>query len=106
VPTVDIFAAGVAAPLFDAVSFRQSGGYVSVPGGTYTLDVRLDATGITALSGAFTFENNKVYTIFAMGSLAGQNVSAVQITDAVPTPGAAAMLGLGGLMAARRRRSR
>lgn len=105
VPTVDIFPTGGSTPLFDAISFRQSGGYITVPGGTYNLDVRLDASGATALSGAFSFENNKVYTIFAMGSLAQQNVQAVLITDAVPTPGVAAAL-LGGLaIAARRRRS-
>lgn len=106
VPTVDIFAAGVAAPLFDAVSFRQSGGYVEVPGGTFDLSVRLDSNGATALSvPGVTLQNNRVYTIFAMGSLQGQNVQAVLVTDAIPTPGVAGTL-LGGLALACRRRRR
>lgn len=104
-PTVDIFAVGVADPLFNAVSFRQSGGYVAVPGGTYDLEVRLDQGGGLALAvPGLTVQNGFVYTIFAMGSVAGGTLSAVPFVDAVPGPGSAGLLALAGLFAARCRR--
>lgn len=104
-PTVDIFAAGVPAPLFDAVSFRESGGYIAVPGGTYDLEVRLDQGGGVALSvPGLTVQNGLVYTIFAMGSVADGTLQAVPVIDAVPAPASAGLLALAGVVAARRRR--
>ncbi|MDX2132880.1 MAG: DUF4397 domain-containing protein [Planctomycetota bacterium] len=105
VPTVDIFAAGGVNPLFDAVSFGTSGGYIEVPAGSYDLEVRLDAGGATALSvPGVGLSAGTVYTIWAMGSLQGGNVQAVVTVDAVPAPGAAALAAMGGLVAMRRRR--
>ncbi len=81
-PTVDVFAAGIADPLFDAVSFTESGGYISVPAGTYDLEVRLDDGGGLALSvPGVMVETGKVYTIFAMGSAA---MDAMEPLQAVP----------------------
>ncbi len=104
-PTVDIFAVGVTDPLFNAVSFRESGGYIAVPGGSYDLEVRLDQGGALALSvPGLSVQNGFVYTIFAMGSAAGGTLQAVPFVDAVPTPASAGMFALAGLLAARRRR--
>ncbi len=104
-PTVDIFAAGGVDPLFDAISFRGVGDYISVPAGTYDLEVRLDAGGALALPvPGLTLEAGTVYTVFAMGSVAGGTLQAVPVVDAIPAPGSLALLGLGGLAAMRRRR--
>ncbi|MFN7019945.1 MAG: DUF4397 domain-containing protein [Phycisphaerales bacterium] len=105
VPTVDITTAGGGSVLFNAVSFGNSGGYISVPGGTYDLDVRLDSNNALALPvPGVTLDAGKVYTIFAMGALSSQNVQAVVLTDAVPTPGAGTLLAMAGLLTLRRRR--
>lgn len=105
-PTVDIFANDGMMPLFDAVSFSESGGYQSVAGGTYDLDVRLDSDGQNVLSVPnVMLENGFVYTIFAMGSAVEGTLQAVVFVDAaIPAPGALALLGVAGLCGSRRRR--
>jgi hypothetical protein len=104
VPTVDVFAEGLATPLFDAVTFGNSGGYVSVDPGSYNLQVRLDSNGAAALDvPGVQLQAGNVYTIFAMGALSSNSVQAVAIRD-IPAPGAAALLPLAGLAAFRRRR--
>lgn len=104
-PAVDIFAIGLGTPLFDAISFRGVGDYLSVPGGTYDLDVRLDSSGVSVLPvPGLSVQNGFTYTIFAMGSVAGGTLQAVPFVDAVPAPGAASLLALAGVLAARRRR--
>lgn len=105
-PAVDIALAG-GAVLFGNVSFKGVGDYLSVPGGTYDLEVRLAGTDTVVLPiGPVTFSNNTVYTAWAMGLVdnLGTPLRAVVTVDAVPAPGSLAMLGLGGLLAARRRR--
>lgn len=104
-PAVDIFAIGLGTPLFDAISFRGVGDYITVPGGTYDLDVRLDSNGVSVLPvPGLSVQNGFTYTIFAMGSVAGGTLQAVPFVDAVPAPGAASLLALAGVFAARRRR--
>lgn len=106
VPGVDIFVAGGVDPIFNAVTFTNSGGYIEVPAGSYDLEVRLNDGGALALSvPGVGLEAGTVYTIWAMGALRDQNVQAVVTVDAIPAPGAAALLGLGGLLIARRRRA-
>lgn len=103
-PTVDVGLAG-GATLFDAVNFRDSGGYISVPGGVYDLEVRLDADDSVVLPlPGIAVDNGAVYTVFAMGSVAGGDLQAVIAVDVIPAPSSLALLGLGGLLAARRRR--
>lgn len=106
-PAVDIALAGGGAVLFPNVSFGNSGGYISVPGGTYNLEVRLAGTSTVVLpvSGLSVF-NNTVSTVWAMGLVGNQAtpLQAVVTPDAIPAPGALALLGFGGLLASRRRR--
>lgn len=106
-PAVDIFAAGVPDALFSGVEFGESGGYIEVPGNTYDLEVRLSDTGALALEvPGVSVDNGSVYSIFAMGSVAGETLQAVPFLDAViPAPGTIALLGMGGLLAIRRRRA-
>lgn len=104
-PAVDIRVAGGGPTLFADVSFQGVGDYVSVPGGSYDLEVVVAGTDDVALSlPGFSVNNNTVYTVFATGLLADGSLNAVATVDAVPAPGALALLGLGGLAAARRRR--
>lgn len=57
--------------LFSNVSFGRSGGYITVPAGTYPLDVRLAGTSTIALSlGDITLKGGQTYSAFAVG-LAG-----------------------------------
>lgn len=106
-PAVDIFAAGVPDALFSGVEFGESGGYIEVPGNTYDLEVRLSDTGALALEvPGVTVEDGSVYSIFALGSVAGETLEAGLFLDAViPAPGTVALLSMGGLLAFRRRRA-
>lgn len=94
--------------LFGDVTFTENAGYISVPGGTYGLQVRLAGTSSVVLDiGNLNVNNGTVYSVFAMGLVGGlgaQALSAVTVVDAIPTPGALALLGVGGLIAVRRRR--
>lgn len=109
-PTVNIGVAGTSTLLFSNISFTQSGGYISVPGGTYKLDVRTIVNGspLTVPLPALTVNNNTVYTVWAMGLFGGSGAQAlgpVVTVDAIPTPGAAVVLAMAGVAAARRRRA-
>jgi hypothetical protein len=106
VPAVDVGLLS-GSVLFDNTAFGNAAdeGYINVPGGTYDLGVFLDSNNGLALPlPGITLQNNVVYTVFAMGSLAQGNVQAVIFVDQIPTPGAAALLGMGALVATRRRR--
>ncbi len=105
-PAVDIALAG-GDVLFSNVMFGTSGGYITVPGGSYNLDVRLAGTQTVVLSvPSLAVANNTVSTVWAMGLVGNQEtpLQAVVTLDAVPAPGAMALLGLGGVVASRRRR--
>lgn len=87
-PAVDIAVAGSAPdePLFNDIPFKGVGGYIEVPGGTYDLEVR-DETGNTVvlpLNGV-ALEAGAVYTVFAVGLLAGPpDLAPLLVMDAEP----------------------
>lgn len=67
-PTVDVAVTGETTPLFDAQDFRDATGFISVPAGTYDLEVRLDSDNSVVLPVAdVQLQAGKIYTIFAKG---------------------------------------
>lgn len=71
-PTVDITLED-GTTLYDDVAFGENGGYISLPAGTYTLQLR-DATGTDLLLtlAPLPVTGGNVYTLFAVGLLNGQ----------------------------------
>jgi len=107
-PAVDIAVAGGGPVLFGNISFSEVGDYLAVPGGMYDLEVRVANTSNVVLELAgLELMNNTVYSVFAMGFAGGDEpgLQAVLSIDAVPAPGALALLALGGLTLRSRRRS-
>lgn len=106
-PAVTVFAVGVAQPLFSNISFGNSGGYFTLPGGgTVTLEVRLASNNALALTVPnITFAANTVSSVFAVGLVGNGTLGAARFVDAIPAPGAGAMLAVAGILAARRRRA-
>lgn len=105
-PAVDIALAG-GSVLFPNVSFSNSGGYITVPGGSYDLEVRLAGTSTVVLPlPGVAVSNNTVYSVWAMGLVnsTATPLQAVVTVDAVPAPGAAAVVGMRVLCLTRRRR--
>jgi hypothetical protein len=91
-PAVDVTAGGEA--LFDGVSYQESG-YVEVPAGTYTLNVRGDTEsndGESVASFDVELTGGTVYTIFAGGYLSPDDEPA----DTAFQPIAAVDAGAGG----------
>lgn len=106
-PAVDIALKG-GPVLFGNISFKGVGDYLSVGGGTYDFEVRLAGTSTVVLDvPGIALSNSAVYTVWAMGQVSpgGAPLQAVLTTDAVPSPGSLAVLGMGAIAAMRRRRS-
>lgn len=112
-PEVDIVAVdggGNAIATLATLTYRNASDYVSVAAGTYDLEVRLAGTTTTVLAlNDLALNSNTVYSAFALGLVSpGANEPGFGVflsVDAIPTPGAATVLGAGALLAARRRRS-
>ncbi|TVQ60557.1 MAG: DUF4397 domain-containing protein [Phycisphaerales bacterium] len=105
-PAVDIAVAG-GPVLFGNISYLGVGDYLGVAPGVYDLEVRLAGTDTVVLSvDGVELSGRTVYSVFAMGLVGDENapLQAVLSVDAVPTPGAAALIGLGALALGRRRR--
>jgi MYXO-CTERM domain-containing protein len=105
-PAVDIALKG-GGVLFGNVLFKGVGDYLAVGGGTYDFEVRLAGTSTVVLDvPGIALSNNAVYTVWAMGQVTpgGTPLQAVLTTDAIPSPGALALLGIAGAAVARRRR--
>ncbi len=80
-PSVDI-AVHNGPVLFSNVAFGQSSGYITVPRGTYPLEVRLAGANTVVLSlGNVKFRGGSTYTAIAVGLVADQSLTAVLHMD-------------------------
>ncbi len=81
-PAVDVAVKG-GPVLFARLPFPQASTYLSVPAGTYDLEVRAAGTSTVALAlPGVTLESGKMYTVFAVGSLKAGTLAAVAVVDA------------------------
>ena len=80
-PAVDI-AVQNGPVLFSNVSFGQSGGYITVPAGSYPLEVRLAGTSTVALSlGNIALKGGQTYSAFAVGLAGNGSLTALLSLD-------------------------
>jgi hypothetical protein len=81
-PAVDVAVKG-GPVLFAGLPFPRASTYLSVPAGTYDLEVRAAGTTTVALAlPGVTLESGKVYTVFAVGSLGQGTLTVVAVVDA------------------------
>jgi hypothetical protein len=80
-PAVDILAGG--APVVEGLEFPNVAGPLSVPGGAYDFDVAVAGTDTIAIDvPELTLDNGVAYSVYAIGSLANESLTAVALVDA------------------------
>ncbi len=85
-PAVDIALKG-GPVLFRNLAFGQLSGYGTVPASTYDLEVRPTGTTNVALPlDGVAFESGRVYSVFAVGLVAGQTLEVVVVDDTFGSP--------------------
>lgn len=85
-PAVDVALKG-GPVLFRNLAFGQVSGYGTVPANTYNLEVRPTGTTNVALPlEGLAFEGGKVYSVFAVGLLAGQTLEVIVVEDSFGSP--------------------
>lgn len=87
------------------VEFEDITGYFELAPGFYDIQIvdSVSSVVLQDIPGLELIANTNV-SAFALGSVAGETFGVSLFVDAVPAPGAAALLGFAGLAAARRRR--
>lgn len=89
-PPVNVAVAGTDTNVFTGVAFRNVSPYVPVPAGTYSLDVKVNATGATVLTVPnLQLQARTVYTAVAVGLAGNGSLRVVPLVDA-PAPAPAA----------------
>ena len=89
-PPVNVAVAGTDTNVFTGVAFRNVSPYVPVPAGTYSLDVKVNATGATVLTiPNLKLDARTVYTAVAVGLAGNGTLRVVTLVDA-PAPAAPA----------------
>ena len=90
---------------YSNVEFNDGGGFVSVPAANASYSGNQFFNNYFALNGTLGDFTLRGQAQFTSGTSTGDSMRFfVDARQAIPTPGAAAVLGLGGLLAARRRR--
>jgi len=85
-PAVDVALKG-GPVLFRNLAFNQISGYGTVPASAYNLEVRPTGTTTVALPlDGVAFESGKVYSVFAVGLLAGETLEVVVVEDTFGSP--------------------
>ncbi len=81
-PAVDVGIAGYPRTIFRAAAFPKATDYVPAPPGSYDFEVKLAGTQNLALTVKdVKLEVGKVYSIFAVGSVAGKSLGASVVVD-------------------------
>lgn len=89
-PPVNVAVAGTNTNVFTGVAYRNFGPYTPVPAGTYSLDVKVNASGATVLNiPGLKLEDRTVYTAVAVGLAGNGTLKVVPLVDA-PAPAPAA----------------
>ncbi len=87
-PPVNVAVSGTSTNVFTGVAYRSFGPYTPVPAGTYSLDVKVNATGATVLTiPGLKLEARTVYTAVAVGFAGSGTLKVVPLVDA-PAPAA------------------
>ncbi len=87
-PPVNVAVSGTSTNVFTGVAYRSFGPYTPVPAGTYSLDVKVNATGATVLTiPGLKLEAKTVYTAVAVGLAGNGTLKVVPLVDA-PAPAA------------------
>jgi hypothetical protein len=88
-PAVDIALAGGGAVLFNNIEFRGVGDYITLPAGTFDLEVRVAGTSNVVLDiPGVELAPNSVYTAWATGLVGGSpSLNAVITRDVIPRRG-------------------
>lgn len=88
-PAVDVLTQDGATTVVDNLAYPNATAYLSLPGGSYDLKVCADAdNSLCPLDpGALDLANGTAYSVFAIGSLEGQTLTAIVAADATaPAP--------------------
>ncbi len=89
-PNVDIAVTG-GPVIFPNVPFKGVAGYAPVPAGTYDLEARIAGTSTVALAlPGVKLDEGKIYTVFAVGLVAGSGDKALSVVVDVQAPSAPA----------------
>ena len=79
-PAIDISAAGLG-KVFSKVSFKSVGNYLDVPAGTVNFTITPAGATDTIMTKTLTFEDGKVYTVYATGQLKDKTLDVLSVVD-------------------------
>ena len=89
-PPVNVAVSGTTTNVFTGVAYRNIGNYTPVDAGTYSLDVKINASGATALTvPGVNLEARTVYSAVAVGLAGNGTLRVIPLVDAA-APAAAA----------------
>jgi len=89
-PPVNVAVSGTNINVFTGVAFRNFGDYTPVDAGTYSLDVKVNASGATVLTvPGLKLDARTVYTAVAVGLAGNGTLKVIPLVDA-PAPNAPA----------------
>jgi hypothetical protein len=87
-PAVDVLTQDGAAKVVENLSYPDATGYLELPGGDYDLKVcaNADNTVCPIDPDTLSLENGMAYSVFAIGSLTGETITAVVAMDGAAAP--------------------
>jgi hypothetical protein len=87
-PAIDVLTQDGATTVVDALAYPNATDYLALPGGSYDLKVCADADNTVCPldPGALDLANGTTYSVFAIGSLEGETLTAAVGVDGVAAP--------------------